>query len=240
MAAEIQKHQTPRKYTALSTDTKPILGLVDLDCILYETDTKIMFKWYGASWEILEVRGALGTHNADIHNYVINHHLHQDTAVTTTVAVETSANGYQIEVVDATSFAVNDYITINTTSVESTHPKILAIVTNTLTLDRRLDNIHVIGDEVEKVIIDMAATGQIGTLASHQIYSVGPPAGEVWHITRLIYTMIHGSAGDLGLFGNLSALTNGVLLRTYVNGTWRTFTNWKINADIKLDFFSRI
>jgi hypothetical protein len=49
--------------------------------------------------------------------------------------------------------------------------------------------------------------------------------------------MTHGSAGDLGLFGNLAALTNGVLLRAKINGNYGTLTNWKTNANIKTDMF---
>ena len=49
--------------------------------------------------------------------------------------------------------------------------------------------------------------------------------------------MTHGTAGDLGLFGNLSPLTNGVTVRVKINGKYGTFTNWKTNADIKDDMF---
>lgn len=180
---------------------------------------------------------ALDVHVADVHNTVINQYIHQHTATTTTLAVASSVGDYQITLADATGFSVGDYIHVNTSSIETTHPKVTAIATNTLTLDRRLDKAHLIGDEVIKVIIDMALTGQTGTMASPQIYFAGPPAGQVWHITRILFSMVHGTAGDLGLFGNLAALTNGVVVRAYVSGNYGTLTNWKTSADMKTDMF---
>ena len=47
--------------------------------------------------------------------------------------------------------------------------------------------------------------------------------------------MGHGSAGDFGLFGNVAALTNGVLLRVKIGGNYGTLTNWKTNGDINVD-----
>lgn len=185
--------------------------------------------------------GALNIHDADVHNSVINDFAHQHTAIFTTLTANTLADGsqYQIQVLDATGFTVGDYLHINTTTVETTHPILLATTAATgpatFTLDRRLDKAHLIGDEVRKAIIDMSIL--VGTLASPQEYVFGPPAGEVWHITRLLLTMVLGTAGDLGLFGNLPALTNGLVLRAKVSGQYGTFTNWKTNGDIAGDMY---
>jgi len=187
---------------------------------------------------------ALDIHDADVHNQIINRLAGQFTATSTTVATATTGDGteYTLDIADATGFANNDYIHINTTSEESTFPQIIsaspALPTTgpvTLTLDRRLDNAHSVGDTVTKVIIDMAS--QTATMASPQEYFIGPPVGEVWHITRLLFSMTHGSAGDLSLFGDITALTNGVLLRARIDSNYGTFTNWKTNADIKDDMY---
>jgi len=187
------------------------------------------------------LNGALNIHDADVHNTIINKFVHQHTNTVTTLATAVVGDGteYMIDVADATGFAVNDYIHINTTTVETTHPKILAISAptgpSTFTLDRRLDHAHLVGDTVTKSIINMAPL--VGTLAAPQEYVTGPEVGEVWHLTRLLFSLTHGTAGDLGLFGNLPALTNGVVLRARINGQYATFTNWKTSADMKDDMY---
>lgn len=189
------------------------------------------------------VRGkhVLDIHDADIHENVINQYLHQHSGIVTTLTTAVVGDGteYEIDIADATGFVVGDYLHINTSSIESTHPQLLATTAATgpatFTLDRRLDKSHAIGDEVEVAITDMSS--QIGSLAAPQEYWVAPPAGEVWHLTRILFEMTHGTAGDLGLFGNLTALTNGVLIRVRRDGVYGTLTNWKNNGDIKTDMF---
>lgn len=189
----------------------------------------------GVIQPIGSLKGAIDIHDADVHNNIINRYLHQHTGTSSTLTVASSIGDYQLTLASVVGFSVGDPIHINTTSVERTHPLITAIVGNTLTLDRELDYAHSIGDTVEVTITDMAS--QIGTMATPEIYWAGPPAGEVWHITRLLFEMTHGTAGDLGLFGNLTALSNGVVLRVYVGGAYYTLTNWKDNSDMKVDMF---
>jgi len=182
-------------------------------------------------------KNAINVHHADVHNAMVNQYLRQLTAVTTTVSAVSAVNDTEIEVASATGFVVNDFIYIDATNKELTMPRILGIVGNVLSLDRRLDKAHFIGDSVTKAIIDIAATGQDGSMAAPQEYIVGPDPGEVWHINRLLMSMVHTAEGDLSLFGDLPELTNGILLRTKINGTYSTLTNWRSAADMKLDMF---
>lgn len=182
----------------------------------------------------------LNIHDADVHTRVINKDMHRHVGVSTTITANTAAGTtYQIEVADATGFVVGDPIHINTTTVETTHPRIRAITAATgpatFTLDRRLDYAHFIGDEVKKSVINMKTA--VGTMADPIEYWVGPELGEVWHITRLLFEMTHSTAGDMGKFGDLAPLANGVLLRARINGQYGTFTNWKTNAEIKSDMY---
>lgn len=205
--------------------------------IVTETEPFPIALFDGTGNPISSFRGAIDIHDADVHNVIINQYIHQHTVIATTLAVASAPDDYEITVVSSVGFAIGDYLHINTTSQETTHPKITNIVGNVLTLDRRLDKAHLIGDEVRKAIVDMALTGQVGTMAAPQEYWAGPPAGEVWHLTRMLFSMTHGTAGDLGLFGNLSSLPNGVLLRSRVNSEYGTLTNWKNNGDIKTDMY---
>lgn len=174
----------------------------------------------------------------DVAHDIVDQYAYQDTTTSTTLAADTSANDISILVADSTGFVTGDYFLLNTTIEEPTKPQITSVVGNTLNLDRRLDRLHTTGDTVTKVIIDMAATGQIGTMSNPQEYRIQPPVGEIWYLFKLIFTMVHGTAGDLGLFGNLEPLINGVLLRIRINGQYTTYSNWKTNSDFNGDGFT--
>lgn len=180
------------------------------------------------------LNSALNTHDADVHNVIVNRFAHLHTGTSTTLSVATTGDGteYTITVASATGFNAGDYIHLDG---ELTHPKIISIAGNVFTLDRRIDNAHSIGESVIQSVLDMSTTA--GTMASPVIYYAAPSTGEVWHLTRMLFSMTHAGAGDLGLFGGLTALTNGVLVRIKVNGAYTTFTNWKTNADIKSDMY---
>lgn len=183
----------------------------------------------------------LNVHDADVHYRIVNKYLRQDTGVSTNINIASAVNDYIITVDDTTGFIVGNYLHINTTSAEPTHPIILAIgagAPGTLTLDRRLDTAHGIGDEVLQTVVDMASLA--GTLATPQVYFMGPEPGEVWHLTRILFEMTHTAAGDLGKFGAIAApgLVNGMIVRAYVSGQYGTLTNWKANANIKTDMFN--
>ncbi|MCJ2534245.1 MAG: hypothetical protein LN364_03310 [Candidatus Thermoplasmatota archaeon] len=182
--------------------------------------------------------GALNFHNADVHDEIFSRyaHFHVD-AVKSTLAIASSANDYQITLDDALGFSVNDYIHVNTSTTETTHPRITAIATNLLSLDRRLDKDHEIGDEITKSIIDLAGTTVAGTMATPHIFEIIPEPTEVLDIYRMLISMTHDSAGDLSRFGNLTALTNGLMVRTKKNDTYSTWSNWKRSADMKTDMY---
>lgn len=183
----------------------------------------------------------LNVHGADVHNQIINKYIHQHTATVTTLSTAVPGDGstYIIDVADATGFVVGDYIHVDTTTLETTHPIIISSTAATgpatFELDRRLDGPHEIGDEVRLSVINMST--QIGTLAAPQEYFVGPQPGEVWHLTRILFEMEHETAGDMGKFGGIAALINGVVVRAKVNSQYGTLTNWKTNGNIKTDMF---
>jgi len=182
-------------------------------------------------------RGAIDTHDAHVHHEIINKEFNRHTATTTTLAVATVGDGteYQIEVVDASSFSAGDNIHVGNGEHEITHPKIISIATNVITLDRRLDLAHSIGTSIIKAVLDIRSLA--GTLVSPVEYWVAPPEGEVWHLMRILFSMSHGTAGDLGKFGGIAALTNGLFMRAKTSGSFGTVTNWKTNENIKTDMF---
>ena len=178
----------------------------------------------------------LNVHDADVHNQPVNQYFHQHTGLTTTLTTPTLADGttYIIDVLDTTGFLVTDYVQVDGNNHEGIKYQILALTATTMTLDSYVDIEFDVGAVVSQVEIEM---NSIGTLTSPQEYVIRPNTNQIIHITRIIMTMTHSSAGDLGLFGNLSPLTNGVLIRANVSGQYGTFTNWKTNENIKSDMY---
>lgn len=228
---------------AYSNATKGLLSVASTASEGFRPALKVMLT-DGFGNPISSLKGAIDVHNADVHNSVINKYVRRYTGISTTLTTATTGDGteYTIDVADVAGFALNDFIEINTADVETTMPRILASTVTlpgsgpgTFTLDRRLDIAHNIGDTVSVAVTDMSSI--TATLASPVTYYVEPFGSDVWHLTRLIFEMTHGTAGDLGLFGNLSALINGVILRIRINGQYFTFTNWKQNSNIKTDMF---
>lgn len=190
------------------------------------------------------LKGALDIHDADVHNAVINRYMHRHTGVETTLTTEIIGDGteYTIDVADVTGFALLDYIHINTTTEERTHPRVIQSSValpgsgpGTFTLDRFLDLPHPVGDGVTQSVIDMSSVA--GSMAAPVIYYAAPYGDQIWHVTRIMFELTHGTAGDLGLFGDLPALTNGVQLRARIGGLYYTFTNWKQNSQMKVDMY---
>lgn len=183
--------------------------------------------------------GAINTHDADVHRSIINTQFDQHQATTTTISVAITAGDTSFTVASAVGFAVGNFIHIENaagTIAESPHPKITAIAGNVITIDRPIDNAYAINDIVTLTVINMNV---VGTLAAPQSFKVYPLNGYVWHLTRILIEMTHTSAGDNGLFGNLAALTNGVVLRRYdgTTGLYNTFTIWRTNSDIVTDMY---
>ena len=191
----------------------------------------------GSGNPIGSLSGALNIHDADVHTKIVNSQFSQTTATTTTFAAIATAGSTSITLTSATGFAIGSYLDIyNATQEELTKIQIINLVGSVVTLDRPLDFTYAIGDNIDKSLVNMNV---IGTLASPQAFHVQPFGSDVWHLKRILIEMTHSSAGDNGLFGNITALTNGVVLRRYdgTTGVTSTFTNWKTNGDIVTDVY---
>ena len=79
---------------------------------------------------------------------------------------------------------------------------------------------------------DMSVDGSVTPVS----FKIQPPLGESWHVHKIALDMAHSSAGDVGLFGNLTALTNGCQLNLYDGTSSFEYTVWQTNADIYMDF----
>jgi hypothetical protein len=179
---------------------------------------------------------ALDVHMREIHTNAVNQEFHFSTATQTNFASPVTSQDRTFTVVDATGFSVGDKIEIIDGTTEPQFPTILAISVNDITINRPIDRNYTTSDSIRKVLVNMAVDGSV----TPQVFRItGEQATVVTHITRVIFEMTHNTAGDLGLFGNQAALTNGVVVRVFkgVPGVWKTITVWKTNADIKRDMY---
>ena len=178
--------------------------------------------------------GAINIHDPHSHHVIIDQYIHQHTGVQTTLAVDSTEGDYSITVTSATGFSIGDYIHIENGIVESTHPKILNIVGNIFTLDRPLDYAFLATvTNIKQTLLNMNVNGSV----TPQSFKIMPSNNQIWHLEIISIQMVMGSAGDNGLFGNLSELTRGVVLRKYDGTTSQFYTStvWKTNGDIFLD-----
>jgi len=181
---------------------------------------------------IKSLKGSLNVHVADVHDTVVNEYFHRHTGVSDTIAVESSKQDTSIVVTNGGLFAVGKEIQLTNGEEGTTFPKITAIATNTLTLDRPLDHAYLVGATVEIISTNMAV---LGTLANPISFKAEPNSTDLWHVVRFLFSMTHGTAGDLGLFGNIEELLNGVVMRIYKAefDQYGTFALFKTNSDIK-------
>lgn len=175
--------------------------------------------------------GALNTHSVDIHGFPVNVQFHEHDGVNSTLSAPTSVGDTTIAVVSGTGFSAGQVIAIKDSGNNTRFSVITNVVSNTITLDSSVDIVLASGSTVEVVLVDLQSTA--GSLASPKIYILEPPTNEVWHILRLIFSMTHAAAADLSKFGSITALTNGILVRTNINGAIQNIANWKSNNDIK-------
>lgn len=190
----------------------------------------------GATPRIVTETDSFPVHIQGIPNAVVNELFNLHTAVSSPIAVPSIAGDVQVEVDDTTGFNVGDVIELHDTIIETTFPTITALPGgNIIVLDRPLDFGYSVGDVAHVIHVDLSTTA--GTLANPISHIVKAHVGQVWHIERIILSMTHVSAAADSNFGDISALTNGVVIRAYINGQFGTFTNWKNNRDIRLDMY---
>lgn len=111
--------------------------------------------------------------------------------------------------------------------------EILTITSNTLGMDTPLDFAFIPGDPIFSASRELDVDGSSTT----QIFKVSVPALNEdlqLDIARLSLVMTHSAAGDDSKFGSLSALTNGIVIRSTSNGgtTVRNAWNAKTNGDL--------
>lgn len=149
----------------------------------------------------------------------------------TTIAIAVTINDTDIEVASAATISVGNYLGVFRPADDRFFfAEVLGVAGTTITVDTPADFAFQVGDNVLAFTRNLNV---VGSLASPLIFEVqGTGSGDLEvDITRIMFTMILAGAPDDGLFGNLAALTNGLVLRR-VDGEVRNLFNVKTNGDL--------
>ena len=217
-----------KNFQGLSTDTKPTVG-VCVGSRLIELDTRKKFRYDGAEWH--EINDATDVFIQDQTTPPFDLFFIQQLAVPTSTRVQTFVDNRAVLVVDASNISVGDYLGIFYPAEDRFFfGEVLTISVNDLTVDTPLDFEYPIGATVVPFTRDLNVDGSI----AKQIFAIsggGTGSELVLDITRLMISMECDSAVNLNKFGDLDALTIGVVLRR-TDGTSKNIWNIKTNSEL--------
>jgi len=185
------------------------------------------------------LKGALNTHDADVHWFPTNHYFYQNVA-NYALSTPVTSQATSMTLTSVVGLAIGNRLHVTDTANNNHDHDILLItniVGNVVTINRPIDKDYAVATTVvTKVNIEING---VGSLASPQIYTVLPSPGEVWHLTSMDFTMTDNVAMDDATFGGLPQLANGVVIRAKdtINGAYETFSHWRSNSSFSLDGF---
>ncbi len=154
-----------------------------------------------------------------------------------------SVDDKTITVDDPTGIVIGSYIILfNISLIRYTTFFVVGVAGSVITLDNPMDVAYPAGTFVDISIVDIAVDGSI----AHQIFGIRNPTGDQppgiqlsFDVTRIIMQCTASSPVELGLFGDLPPLTNGLFLRK--NGSrFFNILNFKTNNDIANTMFDFI
>lgn len=157
-----------------------------------------------------------------------------DVTNSTTLAAQATINTKSITLTSVTGFDSGDYVCLDDVADGRYYcgKQVGAPVGNVITLDTPLDFTYPAG-----VVVTVGGTNlNVDGSVTPRIFSLragDPGVPVIGDITRLIFQCITNTAADLSLFGDIPALTNGLVLRKKnLDGTYSNVFNVKSNADL--------
>jgi hypothetical protein len=148
---------------------------------------------------------------------------------TTTITADTVVNAYTITVASASGFAVGQHIRVVCEAIDRYYfGEILSINSLVITLDTPIDNIYCSGAEVTISNTNMAVDGST-TPVIFTLRTGTPSIPSEVDITKMLIICTCSTGVDLNKFGDLAALTKGVVFRS-VNSEQFNIFNVKTNA----------
>lgn len=143
------------------------------------------------------------------------------------IASTVSIDDRVINVVDASLVTAGNYLCIQE-GARAFQARILSISVNAITVDTPCDFAFTTAASIAERSPQMNVNGAVTPVS----FTIAPVGTVKWDIVRIIFVMTHTSAGSDDKFGNITALTNGVVLRKS-NGVHHTIFNAKTNGELR-------
>ena len=186
-------------------------------------------KWGREIWAPVESNGGIPVNIQDQHTRALDLHFIKAAGVPTTLTTQAEPEDKTITVASTAGFVAGTVIGIFSGAGEFYFGKQVGAVSGQIvTLDTPVDKRFTTAISAVITATDqMAVNGS----ATTQIFQIGPIAvvrAIAVDITRIMGYIQSSAAMDDALFGNLAALTNGVVLRvnnTRINNVWNIKTN---------------
>ena len=157
----------------------------------------------------------------------------------TTLAIDAVEDAYTIEVSDATGFLVDRYLILfNPTLQRFSVFFVIGVSGTTITLDSPLDVAYPSGTFADITTVDLNVDGSV-TPQVFGLRGTTVPPGSVpleFDLTRMMYQLVATDPVSFGLFGDLPALTRGIMFRKR-DGRKKNIWNIKTNDEMALHMF---
>lgn len=222
-------------WVGLSTETKPREAYPGQRA--FETDTLKEFKWVGdqnsGTWVKYYTGGAKDVAIQDQTSRPIIVKFNE-VSNSTTLSVAAVKGEYTITVASTTGFVDGKYIIMFDPASEnfSFYTQVGAVAGSVVTLDTPIDFAYPVGTFVDTSTTNMNVDGSVTPRVFGLRGTGAPPGVDITvDITRIIFQCTTNSAVSLPLFGNLTELTNGLVLRRR-DGAVQNIFNVKTNGDI--------
>jgi len=183
----------------------------------------------------IESNGAVPVNIQDQTSPLIDLYFAQELTPPKTLAVDVAVPTNQMTLTTVTGFVPGGYVGLfSGVSGESKYyfGTILSVSVNTLTMDTPISFEFEAGDPVANLNRNMNVNGAT-TAQIFSIWGGGTGSTLLIDITQVRLLMECATAVDLSLFGNLTALTNGLVLRRS-DGVLTNYWNVKRNAEFDL------
>lgn len=142
------------------------------------------------------------------------------------------ADTYQVSVESVADVSLGDHIRIiNTEGDRYYHGTVLNITSLIITLDSPIDFNYQIGSEVTFNNTNMAVDGSV-TPVHYHLRTGSPSIPSSIDITRMLMVCECVNPVDLNKFGDLNALTRGILFRQLQGNVMRNIWNIKANREL--------
>lgn len=181
--------------------------------------------------EFYETSSSQDVNIQDQHTSVIVAYFSNEIASSTIATNPTVIGDLSFNVADATGILADHYLSIfNVVANRFYLATILDVTDDTITVDTPLDFAYPIGSFVTAGEINLNINGS-STPVIYGLRNTEEAIGSAFDITKVIFTCLTDTAVDLSKFGDIVALTNGLVLRKKDDDYMNVF-NVKTNGDL--------